>query len=88
MRPQPQPGQVWVNNKGRTTVTIIRVSSDQVIFKTVAECNCCYELFIETYSIDIISSLSNLVKEQQRLAEHINKLVAYQKELAETKNPE
>jgi hypothetical protein len=88
MKCQPQPGQVWVNNKTHNTATVIRVTSDRVIFRTTTEWDCCYELFIETYSIDVKSSIANLVKEQKLLADNINRLLTYQKELAETKNPE
>ncbi len=90
MKCQPQPGQVWVNNKTHKTVIVIKVTSDRVIFrpKTTTEWDCCYKLFTETYSIDVKSSIAKLVKEQKRLADHINRLLTYQKVVSQTKNPE
>jgi len=66
----PQVGQIWTNNKTHLNETIVRVG-DRVI---THDFDCSYELFLETYTIDIEKSVKNLQKQVDAYLYNIEEL--------------
>lgn len=66
----PKVGQIWLNKGTNLYETIIKVG-DRVITKNF---DCHYELFLETYSIDIQKSIDNLQKRVNYLLDDIEQL--------------
>lgn len=66
----PKVGQVWINTRTHLNETIVRVG-DRIITNKV---DCCYELFLERYTIDVEESVKNLQKQVDALLYDIEEL--------------
>lgn len=66
----PKVGQVWTNNNTNLRETIIRVG-DRIITQNF---DCHYELFLETYSIDVGESIKNIQKKVNILLADLDEL--------------
>ena len=66
----PKVGQIWINSKTYREETIVSVS-DRIV---TSNYDCDYELFLETYTIDVEESVKNLRKRVDALLYDIEEL--------------
>jgi len=66
----PKVGQIWINSKTYHEETIVSVS-DRIV---TSNYDCDYELFLETYTIDVDESVKNLQKRVDTLLYDIEEL--------------
>jgi hypothetical protein len=66
----PKVGQIWINSETYRKETIVRVG-DRI---ETHNFDCDYELFLETYTIDVEESVKNLQKRVDALLYDIEEL--------------
>jgi hypothetical protein len=74
---QPKAGQIWTNNDTKKQAIVSRVIAyDRVLIRYSKHdaYDCCYELFLETYTIDIENSIKNLQRRVSDLLSDIEQL--------------
>jgi uncharacterized protein YbbC (DUF1343 family) len=66
----PKVGQIWINSETYRKETIVSVGDRIVTYNY----DCDYELFLETYTIDVDESVKNLQKQVDVLLYDIQEL--------------
>lgn len=73
----PKVGQVWTNTKTGKLASISKIIDyDRILLRYDRHeaYDCCYELFLETHTIDVEESVKNLQKQVDVLLDNIQEL--------------
>lgn len=76
----PKVGQVWTNTKTKKIAIISKIIDyDRILirYNRHEAYDCCYELFLETHTIDVEESVKNLQKQVDVLLDNIKELKIY-----------